>query len=461
MARAEVDIPFCTSGEGFAPDLSFISDAASLAPDEVLARFCAGTYAVEMMGFAPGFAYLGGLDRSLHVPRLDAPRPRIPPGSVAIAGPRAGVYPQATPGGWRILGRTPRVMFDAQRSPPSLLTPESSVRFRLIGLEEFERLRAIEEAGVAERSGMASTPLGAAWARVRFAGQLTTIQDLGRFGYESIGVSCSGVADALSHSHGQSLVGNTAAAASLEMTLVGVHLEILTPVLVALTGAPAAATIEPRSGRLVELPLWQAVSLAPGDVLRIHAIGAEAEPRGLRTYLSVRGGLDAPRTLGSRSTHVSTAVGPPIVRADDTLHLASDHADNGPSPPFSSEAVAAIRGAIGSRTLRLMSGPHADDATLAALDGRTFRVDHRSDRVGIRLDSPALPAGGGSMLSVPTRRGDVQLPPSGQPIILGPDAPTTGGYPIIARVIDADLPILGQLRPGEQVQLRRSRSARP
>ncbi len=460
MARAEVEIPFCVSGEGFARDLGFVAEASGLTEGEVLSRFCAGVYVVEMMGFAPGFAYLGGLDASLRAPRLNAPRPRVPAGSVAIAGGRAGVYPLETPGGWRILGRTPRVMFDARRTPPALLSPGVTVRFRLVDRAEFDRLRAIEDAEASARSGAGDTPLGPAWALVRSSGQQTTMQDLGRFGHEPIGVSPSGAADGLSHSLGQRLVGNQGVAASLEMTLVGVQLEILEPVIVALTGAPAAATIEQRSGRLVELPMWRAVSLSPGEVLRMHAIGGEAEPRGLRSYLSVRGGVDGPVILGSRSTHVSTGVGPPPVRTVDTLHLARDHAEVMP-PRVEADAVALCRGTIARRTVRVCAGPHAGRDSLAALHGRSFRVDPRTDRVGVRLDGEPMPGGEASMPSVATRRGDVQLPPSGLPIVLGADAPTTGGYPVIARVMDDDLAILGQLRPGERVEFRVEGGVRP
>ncbi|MDX2017488.1 MAG: carboxyltransferase domain-containing protein [Planctomycetota bacterium] len=453
MPRGQVEIPFCVSGPGFAPDLEFIASSAGITPAETLARFCAGDYHVEFMGFAPGFGYLGGLDPALHVPRLDAPRPRIEPGSVAVAGPRAGVYPLATPGGWRILGRTPLTMFDALRDEPSLLTPDARVTFRLIDLSEFEQLRASEDGAIARRSQATSAVNGPAWARVRFAGQLTTIQDLGRFGHEAIGVSCSGAADLRSHAAGQALVGNAPHAASLEMTLVGAQLEILAPVIVALTGAYVAATVEQRSGRLVELPIGQALSLEPGEVLRMHAIGAAEAPRGMRTYLSVRGGIGAARVLGSRSTHLASRLGPAPLRAGDTLHMAHDHTNTGPSAPLPQTERDARAGAVALATLRVTPGPHADGRALAAMDRARFLVDPRSDRVGVRLDGDELPGGTGSMLSVPTRRGDIQLPPSGRPIILSADAPTTGGYPILARVIDADLPAVGQLRPGEEIRL--------
>jgi len=111
------------------PDLQAVADHAGLDPGEVVARHCAPTYTVAMLGFAPGFPYLLGLDPALAMPRLDAPRASVPAGSVALAGTQAGIYPQAGPGGWRLLGRTDAVLFDPARTPPVLLAPGDQLRF--------------------------------------------------------------------------------------------------------------------------------------------------------------------------------------------------------------------------------------------------------------------------------------------------------------------------------------------
>jgi KipI family sensor histidine kinase inhibitor len=111
------------------PDLDAVARECGLAAEEVVARLCAAELRVGFVGFAPGFGYLVGLPRELEVPRLPTPRARVPAGSVAIAGPFAGVYPSATPGGWRLLGRAEAVLFDPRREPPALLAPGDGVRF--------------------------------------------------------------------------------------------------------------------------------------------------------------------------------------------------------------------------------------------------------------------------------------------------------------------------------------------
>ena len=110
-------------------DLAEVAALTGLSPGEVVRRHSEGRYVVEFVGFAPGFGYLSGLDPTLHVPRLRSPRPSVPAGAVAIAGPYAAVYPRASPGGWRLLGRTDAVLFDATADPPSALVAGTVVRF--------------------------------------------------------------------------------------------------------------------------------------------------------------------------------------------------------------------------------------------------------------------------------------------------------------------------------------------
>jgi KipI family sensor histidine kinase inhibitor len=112
------------------PDLDEVADLAGLTADEAIDLHSSGTYTVRFCGFAPGFAYLDGLDERLQVPRRHDPRTTIPAGSVAVAGEFAGVYPRASPGGWRLLGHTDATLWDVERDPPALLTPGTRVRFR-------------------------------------------------------------------------------------------------------------------------------------------------------------------------------------------------------------------------------------------------------------------------------------------------------------------------------------------
>jgi inhibitor of KinA len=131
-----VEIPMCYGGT-FGPDLAAVAAHTGLSEAEVIRRHSAGSYRVFLLGFVPGFAYLGGLDPQLATPRRETPRARVEPGSVGIAGTQTGVYPLAAPGGWQIIGRTPLSLFRPQETPPTLLHPGDRVRFRVVEPQEF------------------------------------------------------------------------------------------------------------------------------------------------------------------------------------------------------------------------------------------------------------------------------------------------------------------------------------
>lgn len=131
-----VRIPVCYGGE-FGPDLSFVADCVQLTEEEVVALHAKSEYVTQMIGFMPGFPYLGGLPERISVGRKSSPRMRVPAGSVGIAGGQTGIYPFSSPGGWQIIGRTPLTLFDPQFDPPSVLIPGDKVRFFPIGTERF------------------------------------------------------------------------------------------------------------------------------------------------------------------------------------------------------------------------------------------------------------------------------------------------------------------------------------
>lgn len=263
------------------------------------------------------------------------------------------------------------------------------------------------------------------------AGPLTTIQDLGRPGFAALGVARSGAFDRAAARLANRLVGNPDGAALLEVTLGGLTVRALDAVTVALTGAacPGLDHGTPRT-------------LAAGQLVRLRA-----PAQGLRSYLAVRGGLAVAPTLGSCSTDTLSGLGPSPVVAGDRLPV-------GPAPrlPVSDALTAgATRVAAG---LPLLPGPRADwfagDA-LGLLVRSTWWVRADSDRVGIRLDGPPLPRAVPTELpSEPTRPGALQVPADGRPILFGPDAPVTGGYPVLA--VLADLDPAAQLRPGDPVR---------
>lgn len=137
-ADPAIEIPVCYGGE-FGPDLDAVAAHCGLEPATIAERHAAGAYRVAMLGFMPGFAYLLGLDASLHMPRRASPRTRVPAGSVAIGGAQTGIYPRELPGGWQLIGRTPLVLFDPARTEPALLQPGQRVLFRAIDAAAFAR----------------------------------------------------------------------------------------------------------------------------------------------------------------------------------------------------------------------------------------------------------------------------------------------------------------------------------
>ncbi len=138
-----VDIPVCYGGE-FGPDLARVAAQAKLSPEEVIKRHAKAEYLVHLIGFAPGFPYLGGLPKELHTPRHTKPRMTVPPGSVGIGGEQTGIYPLATPGGWNLIGRTPLRIFLPEQNPPVRLATGDQVKFRAITPEEFGKLQTQE-----------------------------------------------------------------------------------------------------------------------------------------------------------------------------------------------------------------------------------------------------------------------------------------------------------------------------
>ncbi|MCF7934747.1 MAG: 5-oxoprolinase subunit PxpB [Synergistales bacterium] len=145
--REGLVLPVLYGGEA-GPDLDSVAENAALSPDEVVERHSAATYYCYMLGFTPGFPYLGGMDASIATPRLDSPRTRIPAGSVGIAGAQTGVYPVESPGGWRLIGRTPLALFDPDQSPPTLVQAGMWIRFRPVTREEWEHIDASVRQGV-------------------------------------------------------------------------------------------------------------------------------------------------------------------------------------------------------------------------------------------------------------------------------------------------------------------------
>lgn len=273
-------------------------------------------------------------------------------------------------------------------------------------------------------------------------GMLTTIQDCGRWGWQSRGVPVAGAMDPWSYRAANVLAGNAPSAATLELTLVGPAVEFDDERVVAVTGADFELTLDDRA-----VPMNTAFVAAAKSLLRF---GRRID--GARAYVAVSGGIDVPPILGSRSTHVTTHMGGmdgrPL-RAGDLLPLGKRGRES-----FSSRRTWKTPDPF-STTIRVLPGPQVENfaaEALHVLQSARYVVSAQSDRMGFRLEGQTLAhAGGAGFISDATPLGALQVPASGQPILLMADRQTTGGYPKIATVITADIGLAGQLAPGDSI----------
>ncbi|MBW0137359.1 5-oxoprolinase/urea amidolyase family protein [Pseudonocardia abyssalis] len=429
-----VEIPVVYDG----PDLDEVGRLTGLGAEGVVEAHTATPWRVGFGGFAPGFAYLAGGDGRLHVPRRDEPRTTVPAGSVGLAGEFSGIYPRASPGGWQLIGSTTVQLWDAHRTPAALLRPGAEVRF----------VRTSEPQRAPQGGRNSSTAPKCAARRmleVLATGALALVQDLGRPGAGATGVGRSGAADRAALRLGNRLVANPPSAAAVEVVFGGLAVragpDLPAPLLLALTGAPAPADVDG-----TPVGHHALVTLRAGQTLRLGA-----PPTGLRTYLAVRGGVEVAAVLGSRSTDVLSGVGPAPLAAGDLLPVGPEPAD---LPRVDVAPVAVPPG--DAVTLRAVPGPRADwVADPAALAATTWTASGRSDRVGMRLEgAPLRRRDHGELPSEGMVRGAVQVPPGGEPVLFGADHPVTGGYPVVAVVLDADMDRAAQIRPGQQVRFR-------
>lgn len=273
-------------------------------------------------------------------------------------------------------------------------------------------------------------------------GMLTTVQDLGRWGYQDSGVPVAGPMDAYSHRLANRLVGNPDDAATIEVTLIGPDVEFDADVRFAIAGADFPARLDG-----APVPLHQPCSAARGARLSFGI-----RRRGARAYLAVAGGFVVPPAFGSRATHLLSAMGPFGGRA----LAAGDRLPIGQEPGAGVLPGEPLLLPAGGARVRVMWGPQDDYFTQEArttLVTTRYEITPQSNRQGYRLHgAPLTHAGSADILSDATPMGSLQVPASGQPILLLADRQTTGGYPKIATVITADLPLAGQLAPGDWLE---------
>ena len=276
-------------------------------------------------------------------------------------------------------------------------------------------------------------------------GLLTTVQDMGRVGYQQFGVSVSGVMDPRSAAIANILVGNQEGEAVLECTMMGPHLQFDRANTIAITGGDLMPALDGQP-----IPAYRAISVQAGQVLRF-----QAPKTGCRCFIAFTGGLDIPEVMGSRSTYLKAKIGGVEGRKLQKGDVIPFRAPGVPknlnirfiSPEFVPRQV---------YTLRVVLGPQDDAFTQEGMNTflrETYTVTPEFDRMGCRLDGPAIQhVSGGDIISDGIAFGAIQIPSHGRPIIMLADRQTTGGYTKIATVISADFRLLGQLKAGDKVR---------
>jgi KipI family sensor histidine kinase inhibitor len=451
-------------------DLAEVGRLTGLGVAGVVAAHTGQVWTVAFGGFAPGFGYMVGENQRLEVPRRSSPRTAVPAGSVALAGHYSAVYPRQSPGGWQLIGRTAARMWDLGREQPALAAPGDRVQFRAVReLVEIPDPASPAESVTAAGAQDAGADSG---LRILSPGLQSLVQDLGRHGHGRLGVSAAGALDRSSLRRANRIVGNQPSAAVVESVAGGLRVQAVGDQVLAVTGAPVALTIAPpsdvpgagtagdttakhstaeddggRSGEVRQVPMATAFALLDGEVLTLGA-----PQRGFRTYLAVRGGVDTQPVLGSRSTDTMSGIGPAPLAAGGFIKAGKATSSNVVGNP----EVQPDYPDTGVTVLDIVPGPRDDWFDAAALDSlcsQDWTVTPRSNRVGMRLDGKPLERSrSGELASEGTVAGALQVPPEGQPVLFLADHPITGGYPVVAVVVDhqldaaAQVPIGGRLR---------------
>jgi len=490
-----IRLPVIYGGEA-GPDLAACAQRCGMSPEAFIRAHASAQYEVAMIGFTPGFPYMTGLPEALAQPRHASPRLQVPPGAVGVAGAQTGIYPVRSPGGWQWIGRTPVPLFRPEADEPFLLKPgdrvafvptsagaNSIVRERTTASLE-DRDRAPVRVSAANRAGGDSGVLevfkhkvsaaehednGSNALEVRKPGMLTTVQDRGRCGWQSYGVSVGGAMDAESLRTANLLVGNPADAAGLEMTAIGAEFRIVRDILAAACGADLDARVDGEA-----MPLHRPVWLRAGTVLSFGKA-----KRGCRAYLVVMGGVTTPKLLGSRSADLRFGVQGPTGRAlaagdrvpvgtptalgqriAASLQAEADRSDRAwASARWAAETASWPLGSSRQAVeIRLLPGAQWEEFSPEArrhLLRDRYQITTDSDRMGLRLSGPLLTRNGDRELaSHGVAPGTIQVPAGGKPIILAAGCQPTGGYPVIAHVVGADLPLLAQCLPGAELTFR-------
>ena len=395
-------------------DLESVASAIGRSKEAVIARHSGAEFRVAMLGFLPGFAYLRGLPSELCLPRR-SPRPRVPAGSVAIAAEYSGIYPFASPGGWHLLGRASG--FQAFGTDGAALAIGDVVRFVPLAKEA-------EEPDPPSRHATMQAAPDRPHLEITRAAALALLVDGGRPGRMHEGVPPGGPLVRSLLARANESAGNAPDACAVELSGT---IEVIA------RGGPVVIA-DDASG---------AVTLSEGER---HVVSTTGRTR--VRYLAVSGGVDAPIQLGSRGALLVAGIGG-VLRRGDRLVPDVDGARTDRAPAITRAEMDA------DEPIAILPGPDAADVDLDVLATHDLRIAAASDRIGTRLEGPLVVRTATSTMSrrsTPMVMGAIELTPSGL-IVLGPDHPTTGGYPVVAVVPSSSLDALFARPIGSKVRL--------
>ena len=280
-------------------------------------------------------------------------------------------------------------------------------------------------------------------------GALTTIQDMGRFGYQETGMPVSGVMDKRSAALANLLVGNRTEEAVLEITMLGPAMEFTEDNIVAVTGADLGAKLNG-----AEFPRYEAVLVRAGQTLSFSGIRS-----GSRAYVAFAGGLDVPQVMGSKSTNLKSVIGGLNGRKIGSGDAIGFAAPKTFLPNMKKRRLKPEDFSAKEHTLRVVMGPQDDCFTeqgIATFLGSAYTISNEYDRMGCRMQGPVIEhKNGGDIITDGISFGSVQIPSHGNPIVMMADHQTTGGYTKIATVVSVDLPVLAQSLPGQKIRFER------
>ena len=453
-----IEIPVVYNGE----DLDDVANLLNLDREEIIRRHTQSQYSVAFTGFAPGFAYLTGGDPIFDVPRRASPRKVIPAGSVALAGKFSGVYPQASPGGWQLIGQTDIAMFDLDRDPPSLLKPGDKVRFVDVtskGTHKQVKLPSCNEASnqkqidknvlVEDRGGVSRQPS----LEIISTLMPITFQDKGRVGQTSQGLSPSGALDQGSMCNANYLVGNKLDMPVLEITYGNAVISALEPSVIAFCGADQPITITTNGGETLRVTKNCPIAIDEGDTITVGAASS-----GFRSYMALRGGFAVQKILLSASRDTLSNIGPEPLSNGALLYGAKDKNEALYTPVSLTVTQAFPMPKPGETVvLDVVMGPRTDWFTTESVElffNQLWQVTAEASRVGMRLlgDQPLQRAIKDELPSEGTATGAIQIPMSGQPVLFLRDRPVTGGYPVIANLAHYHIDLAAQIPIGCKVR---------